>query len=171
MIQEGELVFIYVSDIGGEVQPKDLEGRLGEYGRACREKVPGASWIEEGVRIVAKDAVEVFGIKSSVEIKVFSIGGILVRINVPVRNRDFAQTLEIISRAEGDDGGGSGSGSGNVGSSGVLAVVSQGASSSTSSSSTSSSTTIPMAEFARDLARRIKEDIKPFITRDRKSVV
>lgn len=133
MIQEGELVFIYVSDIGGEVQPKDLEGRLQEYGKAYRERVTGSSWVEEGVRIAAKDAVEVCGIKCCVEIKVFSVGGILVRINVPVKNKGFSEALEIISRAED----------------GVAAV--RGAS-------------VPMADYARDLAHRIKEDIKPFIT-------
>jgi hypothetical protein len=152
IIQEGELAFLYVSDIGGEIQPKDLENRLGEYGKTCREKVPGSSWIEDGIRIVAKDAIEIFGVKSCVEIKVFSIGGILVRINVPVKNKDFAQMLEIISRAEDDVRGRA-----------VVAVTTEGAQSSSPSSSSSSAATT-MADYARNLAERVREDIKPFIT-------
>jgi hypothetical protein len=136
MIQEGELIFIYVSDIGGEVQPKELEGRLEKYGKTCRERVAGSSWIEEGIRILVKDEIEICGLKSRAEIKVFSIGGILVRINVPIKNKDFASTLEIISTAEDGKEG----------------IIVNGI------------PTTALAEYAKDIARRVKEDIKPFIT-------
>lgn len=149
IIRECELAFIYVSDIGGEVQPKELEGKLGEYGKTFREKAPGPSWIEEGIRVAAKDAVEVLGIKSDVEIKVFSIGGILVRINVPVRDMAPAQVLEFISRAEDDDY------------SKAIVAPSAGPSSSFTDAGAATAT---LAGYARNLACKVREDIKPFIT-------
>jgi hypothetical protein len=131
---------MYFFDIGGEIQPKELEGRLLEYGKVCRERVSGSSWIEDGIRVVAEDPIEILGEKCSIEFKVFSIGGLLVKITKPVKNRDFAQTLEIISKAEDDK----------------IIPVHEGKSNYT--------TTTTMADFAKTLADRIREDIKPFIT-------
>lgn len=100
MIREGDLVFLHFFDIGGEVELEGLEVKLEEYGKAWLEKLPGASWIEEGVRIAVKDVVEVLREKTYTEIKIFSIGGVLVKITLPFKDKDFYQVLELLSQAE-----------------------------------------------------------------------
>jgi predicted house-cleaning noncanonical NTP pyrophosphatase (MazG superfamily) len=142
MIRQGELVFMYFFDIGGEVQPKELEEKLTEYGKACRERVSGSSWIEDGIRVSANDPIEILGEKCGIEFKVFSIGGLLVKITVPIKNKNFAQTLEIISKTEDDR---------------IIPVKESG-------SDYASTTTTTMADFAKTLADKIREDIKAFIT-------
>jgi hypothetical protein len=135
MIKEGELVFLHFFDIGGEVELKgleDMKARLEECGEVGVEKLPGASWIEDGVRIAVNEVSEVLGEKTCTEVKIFPIGGILVKVTVPVRGKDFFQVFDLLSKAE--DG-----------------IVNQGA-------------TIAMAEFAKDLADKIKEAIRPLIT-------
>jgi hypothetical protein len=135
MIREGELIFLHFYDIGGEVKLKEIEKRLQQYGKVRLEQISGSSWIEQGVRITVKDdyAAEVLGKKSPTDVKIFSIGGILVRITVSVREKNLSEVLEIISNAE------------------EKVNVKQ-------------NLAIAMADFAKDLANRIKEDIGPLIT-------
>jgi hypothetical protein len=143
MIDTGEIVFMYCFDIGGEVQPKDLDAKLTEYGKTSRERVSGSTWIEDGIRVAVKNPIEIAEEKCAVEFKVFSIGGLLVSIKASIKNKDFAQTLETISKLED-----------------AKITAMQGKSIAT----IARTTTITMADFAKNLAVRIKEDIKPFIT-------
>jgi hypothetical protein len=131
MIQEGDLIFLYLFDIGGEVKLEGLELKLEEYGKARLEKLQGASWIEDGIRLETKDVVEVLGEKANIQVKIFSIGGVLVKTTLSFKDKDFNQILDLLSRAEGE-------------------AVKDGL-------------LIDMAEFAKDLANRIKETIGPFI--------
>lgn len=131
VIQEGNLIFLYLFDIGGEVKLEGLEAKLEEFGKARLEKLPGASWIEDGVRIETKDVVKVLGEMANIQVKIFSIGGVLVKITTSFRDKDFNQILDLLSRAEGE-------------------AVKDGL-------------IIDMAEFAKDLAYRIKETIGPSI--------
>jgi hypothetical protein len=135
MIREGDLIFLHFFDIGGEVELKWLEGlkpKLEEYGKVWLEKIPGASWTEDGLRIAAKEEAEVLGEKTCTEIKIFPIGGVLVKVTLPVKGRDFHQVLELLFKAEDE-------------------IVNHGVTSS-------------MADFAKNLAAKIKEAIKPFMT-------
>jgi hypothetical protein len=135
LIREGDLVFLHFFDIGGEVELKRLEGlkpKLEEYGKVGLEKLLGASWIEDGMRIAAKEEAKVLGEKIYTEIKIFPIGGVLVKVTLPVKGKDFYQVHELLSKAEEE-------------------VVSYGV-------------TISMAEFAKNLAAKIKEAIRPFTT-------
>lgn len=135
MIRAGALIFLHFFDIGGEIEPKGIEklqSRLSKYGKVCLENRPGASWIEDGVRIAVKDMVEVLGEKSCTEVKIFTIGGILVKITLPVKDKDFRQVLEFLSMAE-------------------AGVVKQ-------------DTTIPMADYAKDLAEKMKEEIRSLLS-------
>lgn len=131
VIQEGNLIFLYLFDIGGEVKLEGLEAKLEEFGKARLEKLPGASWIEDGVRIETRDVVKVLGEMANIQVKIFSIGGVLVKITTSFRDKDFNQILDLLSRAEGE-------------------AVKDGL-------------IIDMAEFAKDLAYRIKETIGPSI--------
>ena len=100
MIEEGELVFLHFFDIGGEVEFKGREATLEKYGKVRQEQLPGASWIEDSIRIKVNDLVEGLSERSCVEIKIFFIGGILVRVTVPISHMDFPEVLDLLSRSE-----------------------------------------------------------------------
>jgi hypothetical protein len=133
MIKDGELVFLHFFDVGGEIELKGREPRLEEYGKVRPEHFPGASWIEDSVRIEINESVNILGEKSSVEVKIFSVGGILVKVTMPLKFLDFSQVLDLISRSEDQLTIGEG-------------VVTT------------------MADFAKELADRIKVSIEPFIS-------
>lgn len=104
MIKDGDLVFFHFFDIGGEVDLRgliQLKTKLEEYGKVWVEKLPGASWIEDGVRIAIKDHVSVAGQNSYTEVKIFPIGGILCKVTVPFKDTDFRQVFDLVSKAEG----------------------------------------------------------------------
>ena len=130
-----DLVFLHVFDIGGEVELKGLDemkGKLEEYGKVWQEKLPLASWIEESVSIAAKQVAEVRGERICTEIKIFPIGGLLVKLTLHVAGKDFSHILEVLSKAEDE-------------------VIHNGVATS-------------MQEYAKNLATKIKETIRPLIT-------
>lgn len=100
MIKGGEIVFLHFFDLCGEVETKGLEERLKDYGRTSFEQIPGSSWIEDGVRIAVPENVEITGEKASIELKVFPVGALMVKISLPVGDKDFPQTLEAMGKAE-----------------------------------------------------------------------
>jgi hypothetical protein len=125
------LDFLYLLDIGGEVSPGDLQEKLSPFGTGIVERLPGASWIEDGFRISLRDGVIVSGLEPSIEVKVFLVGAILVKISLPVKNMDFQNLLDFLTRAEE-----------NV---------------------TKDGMTMSMSDFALDLAKAIRENLKPLI--------
>jgi hypothetical protein len=100
MIGSGELDFLYLLDIGGEVNPKGLHEKLSKYGQVSIDKISGGSWIEDGVRVSFKNHVRILGLEPIVEAKVFLIGALLVRVVLPIKNMSFQQLLDFISNAE-----------------------------------------------------------------------
>lgn len=133
MIKEGDLVFLHFFDIGGEIELKGRGTMLEKYGTVWLEQTPGASWIEDSIRIEIKEPVEVVGERSYVQVKIFSIGGILVKVTVPLKCMDFPQVFNLLSRAED------------------RLAIRQGA-------------TTSVSEFAKELADRIKREIRSFIS-------
>jgi len=130
MIKEGRLIFLHLFDIGGEVELKGHETRLEKYGKVWQEQVPGASWIEENIRIEGNEMLDK---GFNIEIKIYSIGGLLVKITAPINCMDFTKVLDLLSSVE------------------EQLILRQ-------------DVTTTMAQFAKELANRIKDDIQPFIT-------
>ena len=135
MIKEGDLVFLYFFDVGGEIELKSLEGlqeKLQKFGRTWIDKVPAASWIEDGMRIALGDSIEIAGEHASTEVKIFPVGCIAVKIAISIKDKDFGQVFDLLSRSEEE--------------------------------TSRQGTCIVMTQFANEIATRIREAIKPLLT-------